>query len=84
MRQLVNDTIKKTQDRHPRVIGIFSKARNYTIQELIDISNNNGLVTVDCLKDEKMISIEREGEDALFEFHKIDGDLYRLTWFENG
>lgn len=64
-------------------MNIFTKDRSYTLQEIISICDKNGLVIVDCLKDENMISVEKEGEDALFEFHKIGEDLFVLTWFAN-
>lgn len=54
------------------------------MQEIIDICDNNGLTTVDCLKDENMVSIEKwndgEGEDCLFEFHRTNEDIFRLTY----
>lgn len=62
---------------------IFVKDKNYEFQEIIDICNKNGLITVDCLKDENMVSVEKEGADAMFEFHKIGEDLFKLTWFAN-
>ena len=61
---------------------IFTKDKNYSLSEIIDICDNNGLITVDCLKDENMISVEKEGADALFEFMKIGEDLFKLTWLE--
>lgn len=64
-------------------MNIFTKDRIYTLQEIISICEKNDLITVDCLKDENMISVEREGEDALFEFHRIGEDLFVLTWFVN-
>lgn len=62
---------------------IFTKNKNYSLPEIINICNKNGLITVDCLKDENMVSVEKEGADALFEFHKIGEDLFKLTWFAN-
>ena len=59
---------------------IFSKSKRYSFPEIIDICNQNGLITVDCLKDENMISIEKEGVDCLFEFHKVGDNLFKLTW----
>lgn len=61
---------------------IFTKPKNYSLREIIDICDKNGLTTVDCLKDENMISVEKEGADALFEFMKIGEDLFKLTWAE--
>ncbi|MCK6462402.1 MAG: hypothetical protein L6Q29_01090 [Candidatus Pacebacteria bacterium] len=61
-------------------MDIFTKDKDYTLQEIIDICDKNGLITVDCLKDENMISVEKEGADALFEFHTTGEDLFKLTW----
>jgi hypothetical protein len=52
------------------------------LQEIIDICNENGLITVDCLKEENMFSVEKEGADCLFEFHRIGEDVFKLTWAE--
>ncbi len=59
---------------------IFTKNKNYSLFEIIDICNQNRLITVDCLKDEDMISVEKEGADCLFEFHKIGDEVFKLTW----
>ena len=61
---------------------IFTKNKYYSLRKIIDICNNNNLITVDCLKDENMISVEEEGADCLFEFLRIDDDLFRLSWQE--
>lgn len=58
------------------------KDKSYSLPEIIDVCDKNGLITVDCLKDENMISVEKEGADALFEFIKIGEDLFKLTWLE--
>ena len=63
-----------------KIAQIFSKNKNYSLPEVIDICNQNGLITVDCLKDENMISIEKKGADCLFEFHKIGDGIFKLTW----
>ena len=65
------------------IMEIFKKNKNYSLSEISDICDKNGLITVDCLNDENMISVEKEGADALFEFHKIGEDLFKLTWFAN-
>lgn len=62
------------------VMKAFTKDKNYSLPEIIDICNQNGLITVDCLKDENMISVEKEGADCLFEFHQIGDDFFKLTW----
>ena len=59
---------------------IFTKGKNYSLRELIDICDKNGLITVDCLKDENIISVEEKGVDCLFEFLKIGKDLFKLAW----
>ena len=64
-------------------MGIFTKNKNYSLPEIINVCDKNGLITVDCLKDENMISVEKEGADALFEFQKIGDNLFKLTWFAN-
>jgi len=64
-------------------MSVFTKDKNYTLQEIIGVCEKNGLITVDCLKDENMISVEKEGADALFEFQKIGDNLFKLTWFAN-
>ncbi len=64
-------------------MGIFTKNKNYSLPEIINVCDKNSLITVDCLKDENMISVEKEGADCLFEFHKIGEDLFKLTWFAN-
>lgn len=63
-------------------MAIFLKNKNYSLRKIIDICDKNGLITVDCLKVENMISVEKEGADCLFEFHKTDDDLFELTWLE--
>lgn len=64
-------------------MDIFKKGKNYTFQEIISICDKNGLITVDCLKDENMISVEKEGTDVIFEFHKVSENFFKLTWAEN-
>lgn len=63
-------------------MSIFTKNKNYALQEIIDICDKNKLITVDCLKDENMISVEEEGVDCLFEFHIISEDKFRLTYID--
>lgn len=64
------------------VMEIFTKHKNYSLPEIIDVCDKNGLITVDCLKDENMVSVEKEGADAIFEFMKTSEDLFKLTWIE--
>lgn len=61
---------------------IFSKDKEYSLKEIIDICNKNKLITIDCLKDEGMISVEKEGADCLFEFLRVDDDVFNLSWQE--
>ena len=61
---------------------IFSKDKFYSEMEIIAISSANGMITVDCLKDENMISVEEKGADCLFEFLRIDEDVFKLSWQE--
>lgn len=64
------------------IMAIFNKNKNYTLGEIIDICKENNLITVDCLKDENVVSVEEEGADCLFEFLKIKKDTFRLSWQE--
>ena len=59
---------------------IFSKNRVYSEMEIIDIASANGMITVDCLKDDNLISIEFEGADSLFELTRKRDDEFILTW----
>lgn len=61
---------------------IYYKNKIYSEKEIINIATVNKMITVDCLKDENMISVEKEGEDCLFEFRKIEEDKFLLTWSE--
>ena len=61
---------------------IFTKNKNYSLPEIIDVCDKNGLITVDCLKDENMISVEEPWVDCLFEFHQIKKDIFKLIWQE--
>ena len=63
---------------------IFEENKIYSWAKIIDICNHNRLITVDCLKDENMISVERKDKDCLFEFSRIkeNPDLFKLTWAE--
>ena len=63
-----------------QIAQIFSKSRHYSLSQIIDICDQNGLITVDCLKDENMVSVEKEGADCLFEFQKVGEDIFKLTW----
>jgi len=59
---------------------IYCKNKIYYEKEINNIATVNKMVTVDCLKDENMISVEKEGEDCLFEFTKTGEDKFLLTW----
>lgn len=68
---------------------IFLKNKIYSYEDVIKICNANTLVTVDCLKDENIISVE--GWDVqdqslsgtcLFEFEQIETDQFLLKWAE--
>ncbi|MFA6550956.1 MAG: hypothetical protein WCV41_00280 [Patescibacteria group bacterium] len=61
-------------------MNIFIKNKNYSLRKIINICDKNGLITVDCLKDENMISVEEAGADCLFEFHRINEDTFKLTY----
>lgn len=69
---------------------IFTKNKKYTLEKIGDICDENGLITVDCLKDENMVSVEEwdekeqcMGGECLFEFHRIGEDIFKLTWQED-
>lgn len=65
---------------------IFFKNKKYQFSEISEICNRNDLVIVDCLKDENMISVEacNNGElgDCIFEFKRIERNLFKLTWVD--
>lgn len=67
-------------------MDIFLKNKNYSLQEVNNICNQNDLAVVDCLKDENLISIEKwnagEGEDCLFEFDRVDENLFKLSYID--
>ncbi len=68
-------------------MNIFSKNKIYSFHSITEICDKNALITVDCLKDENMVSIEKywDGElggDCLFEFHQIKDDKFKLAWLE--
>lgn len=64
--------------------NIFCKNKIYSENEINKITIANDLATVDCLKDENMISVEKwnngEGEDCLFEFDKIKEDSFLMRY----
>ncbi|MBI2054331.1 MAG: hypothetical protein HYT36_03290 [Candidatus Staskawiczbacteria bacterium] len=62
---------------------IFTNNKKYFLAEIIKICDTNSLITVDCLKDENMISVEEKGVDCLFEFRKIGEDSFKLIWQED-
>lgn len=66
---------------------IFEKSDDYSLPEIINVCDKNGLITVDCLKDENMVSVEKwnngDGGDCLFEFKRKEG-IFKLTWVETG
>lgn len=68
------------------MMKIFTKGKNYSLQKIVAICDKNGLAIVDCLKDENIISIERwndgDGEDCIFEFSRVDEDVFKLSWLE--
>lgn len=64
-------------------MSIFNTKSFYSFKEIIYICEKNDLVTVDCLKDENMISVEQEGGgDCIFEFLRIQDELFIMTWEE--
>ncbi len=65
--------------------NIYDKNIIYSEGEIIDIATTNGMITVDCLKEDNQISVEIEGEENLFEFTRKRDNEFLLTWsyFEN-
>ena len=70
-------------------MNIFLKNKIYSLQEIVDICDKNRLITVDCLKDENMVSVEeydkktRElGGECLYEFNRIRGNRFLMRWAE--
>jgi len=68
-------------------MSIFSKNKKYSFDNIVDICEKNGLATVDCLKEENMVSVEEYengelGGECLFEFHRISEDIFKLTWLK--
>ena len=65
---------------------IFSKNKKYFFDDIAKICDKNGLITIDCLKDENMISVEEcnggELGDCIFEFKRIGDNLFKLTWVD--
>lgn len=69
-------------------MGIFVKNKKYSFEDIAEICDKNNLTTVDCLKDENMVSVEefKNGElggECLFEFYQIKNDVFKLTWQED-
>lgn len=65
--------------------NIFCKNKIYSEIEINKIAVVNGLTTVDCLKDENMISLEELidgdlGGECLFEFDKINENKFLMRW----
>ena len=64
---------------------IFVKNTVYVADEIFALCSKNNLTTIDCLKDENMISVEEfiDGElggECLFEFDRVNDDQFRLRW----
>ncbi len=67
--------------------NIFYKNKIYSEDEINQIAATNNLTTIDCLKDENMISLEefKNGElggECLFEFDRIKEDVFLMQWSE--
>ena len=56
------------------------------MDDILEICNKNGLITVDCLKEENMISVEEynNGElgDCIFEFKQVRNNAFKLSWID--
>ena len=65
------------------IMGIFTKNKNYSLPEIINVCDKNDLITVDCLKDDNQITIEPEKGDTIYEFTRLaDKNKFTLTWSE--
>ena len=66
--------------------GNLYKRQKLFLAEIINVCDKNGLITVDCLKDENMISVEEYNAgdlgDCIFEFKRIKENLFKLIWQE--
>lgn len=64
-------------------MSIFIRNKRYSLQEIINICDKNKLVTVDCLKDENMVSVEKynNGElgDCIYEFIQLKDSALQLA-----
>ncbi len=65
---------------------IFTRLRNYSLFEILNICKDKDLIVVDCLKEENMISIEEYNSgglgDCLFEFNRIGEDTFKLVYID--
>ncbi len=66
--------------------SLFSRHIIYSEDDINRIAIENGLATVDCIKEENMISLEEwnggEGGDCLFEFDRTNKGAFLLRWSE--
>ena len=67
----------------------FSETKIYSLDEIAKIACNNGMTTIDCIKDENIVSLEGfDGKDMfgtnVFEFDMVDKNklLFKMKWFE--
>jgi 5'(3')-deoxyribonucleotidase len=70
------------------MLNCFAKNQIYSLSDIIEICNQNNLVTIDQLKDDNSIAIEEfiDGElggVCLFEFERVGNDLFILTWVDD-
>lgn len=60
--------------------------KKYKLKQIINFCNKHNLITVDCLKEENLISVEEynNGElgDCIFEFKRIKDNLFKLIWID--
>ena len=49
-----------------KIKELYKKNKIYSEEEISDIALSNGMITIDCLKDENMISVEEwDGKDLV-------------------
>ena len=66
---------------------IFDICKTYSFDELAEIACKNNMTTIDCLKDENIVSLEGfDGKNLsgtiVFEFKCIADDKFKMIWFE--
>lgn len=65
---------------------VFTKNKKYSFDDIVGICDRNGLTTVDCLKDENMVSVEEYNDgdlgDCIWEFKQARDGLFKLSYID--